>query len=437
MKQPKGWISRIRWQVAFFLFAGIVLIPSIRSTRSAALPTSTSTFTRLHQFALPAEPQDGTHPYGPLIEDSSGNLYGTTLSGGGSTGCGLGGCGMVFTLTSPARNERILHIFTGGTDGAVPAGGLIQDAAGNLYGTTAYGGGASACSFGCGTVFKVTTLGTETVLYSFAGGAADGAYPEASLIMDLAGNLYGTTFGGGSSACPGGCGVVFKLSPTGTETVLYSFTGDTDGANPIAGLIRDAAGNFYGTTLLRGTPGCTYSYGCGTVFELSPAGSLRVLHSFSGGADGGNPQGGVILDASGNLYGTTAGGGASTCSGGCGVVFKLSPAGTETVLYSFTGATDGANPNSGLIEDAAGTFYGTTFNGNSLAACRAGCGTVFELSSAGTETALYDFNGGANGANPNASLIQDAAGNLYGTASAAGIYAECPTGCGTVFKLTP
>jgi uncharacterized repeat protein (TIGR03803 family) len=192
----------------------------------------------------------------------------------------------------------------------------------------------------------------------------------------VAGNLYGTTISGGAS----GTGVVFKLSPAGTETVLYDFTGGADGAFPQGGLIRDAAGNLYGTTRSGGDTSACASQGCGVVFELircrsAPSGyDFRVLYTFTGGADGGNSQAGLVLDAGGNLYGTTAGGGSSACSGGCGVVFKLSPIGTETVLHSFTGGADGGIPAAGLTQDSAGNLYGTTFLGGA-----SGNGVVFKL----------------------------------------------------------
>ena len=248
---------------------------------------------------------DGSEPFAGLIADSSGNLYGTTQSGGAS-----GGHGVVFKL-SPSGTETVLHTFTGGSDGGIPRAGLIADTGGNLYGTTAGGGASNA-----GTVFKLSPSGTETVLYSFTG--SDGSGPFAGLIADSSGNLYGTTQSGGAS---GGHGVVFKLSPGGTETVLYSFTGGSDGGTPRAGLIADSSGNLYGTTQFGG-PGCG-GVGCGVVFKLSPSGTETVLYSFTG-SDGSGPFPGLIADSSGNLYGTTLSGGAS---GGHGVVFKLTGAG--------------------------------------------------------------------------------------------------------------
>jgi uncharacterized repeat protein (TIGR03803 family) len=225
-------------------------------------------------------------------------------------------------------------------------------------------------------VFKLSPTGAETVLHSFNG--ADGAVPDSGfLVLDKAGNLYGTTNGGGAH----NHGVVFKLSPTGTETVLHSFTEGADGAYPVAGLLRDAARNLYGTTDGGG------AHNQGVVFKLSPCDSgydFSVVHSFTGGADGGGPTGDLIQDAAGNLYGTTGSGGSSTCllgAGNCGVVFKLSPTGTETVLYSFIGGADGGGPYAGVIQDAVGNLYGTTPGGGAeSSACFVGtCGVVFRL----------------------------------------------------------
>jgi len=280
------------------------------------------------------------------------------------------------TSAAQTYTYTVLHEFKGyPTDGANPfQEHLIGDSAGNLYGTT-YSGGAS----GYGVVFKLDTTGTESVLYSFTGGA-DGASPYAALLQDSAGNLYGTATGGGIGGCiPNGCGVVFKLDTTGTETVLYSFTGGTDGGYPGAGLIQDAAGNLYSTTFDGGASGA------GVVFKLDTTGTETVLYSFTRGADGGGPKAGLIRDSAGNLYGTTASGGASSgCGGGCGVVFKLDTTGTETVLHSFTGGAGGAGPSGGLSQDSTGNLYGTAeydgvFSGDDCKVSFLGCGVVFKL----------------------------------------------------------
>jgi uncharacterized repeat protein (TIGR03803 family) len=256
----------------------------------------------------------------------------------------------VFQL-DPSGNPTVLYSFTGGSDGAYPEAGVIADVAGNLYGTTISGGANDA-----GTVFQLTPAGALNVLYSFTGGS-DGALPWAGMIADAPGNLYGTTYGGGAS----GQGTVFKLDPSGTLTVLYSFTGGND-ASPWAGLIADTAGNLYGTTEGGDGPG--------EVFQLTPSGTLTVLHSFTGGSDGAYPEAGVIADVAGNLYGTTWGGGA----GGQGTLFQLTPSDTLTVLHSFTGGSDGAWPGGDLLVDAAGNLYGTTTGGGA-----GGQGAVFEL----------------------------------------------------------
>jgi uncharacterized repeat protein (TIGR03803 family) len=238
-------------------------------------------------------------------------------------------------------NEVVVHNF-GGAGGVNPYAGVIRDPAGNLYGTTLDGGAANE-----GVVYKLDTTGHETVLYSFTGGA-DGAQPVAGVIRDSAGNLYGTTQYGGV-----GAGVVYKLDTAGHETVLYSFTGGADGAFPDASVIRDSAGNLYGTTLQGGI------VGTGSVYKLDTTGQETVLYSFKGGADGGYPNAGVIRDPAGNLYGTTPLSGAANA----GVVYKLDTRGQETVLYSFRGGADGGNPSAGVIRTSAGNLYGTAGGG--------------------------------------------------------------------------
>jgi uncharacterized repeat protein (TIGR03803 family) len=313
-----------------------------------------------------------------------------------------------------------------------------MDEAGNLYGTTYQGG-----TYGYGTVFKVGPDGTETVLYSFAG-QDDGSKPYGGLIMDEAGDLYGTTTGGGTSRY----GTVFKIAPNGTETVLHDFTGsqDGDGAGPEGSLILDEAGNLYGTTADGGWEGCMnqYNTGCGSVFKLAPDGTETVLYAFAGGRDGAIPEAGLTRDKAGNLYGTTSEGGGHGCQPyiGCGTVFRLAPDGTETVLYAFKGGKDGGVPFGGVIRDKAGYLYGTTMGGGGAGDFRAcednphGCGTVFKLAPDGTELVLLTFgNHKHDGIGPSAGLMKGADGELYGTASAGGILTDCGGGCGTVFRL--
>jgi len=409
--------------------SGIALAITLISAALIPQAALSQSFVVLHSFT---GGMDGDEPSGSLARDLNGNLFGTTASGGGSTAC-TGGCGTIFKV-DPTGNETILHSFNG-TDGSNPFS-VILDASGNLYGVTLFGGEPCPGFGTCGVVFKLDTSGNLTILHNFIGGA-DGSNPEASLVMDTKGNLYGTTLGGGEFCMEyGGCGVVFRVDRTGNETVLYNFCPNgwgkcTDGAFPQAGLIRDAAGNLYGTTSGGG------AHGVGTVFKLCPTGAETVLYSFAGGADGANPFAGLIRDEAGNLYGTTTGGGPS----GQGTVFKVDPAGSETVLYSFTGGTDGGYPEAGLIRDEKGNLYGTTFFGGlDSPFCSYFCGVVFKVDTTGLETVLYSFTGGADGLNPGAGLMLGKGGDLYGTTAYGGADSDpsCATGigCGVVFKLT-
>jgi uncharacterized repeat protein (TIGR03803 family) len=376
----------------------------------------TVTYTVLYTFT--GGPADGGPGPRLAFGDAAGNGYGTT--GGG----GAAGWGTVFKLDSRGR-ETAHYSFTGGADGGLPGSpvGLVRDSAGNLYGTTIYGGAGGCEQYGnptCGVVFKVNPSGTETVLHAFAG-SVDGGNPIGHLVRDAAGNLYGTTiFGGGFHS---GVGVVFKLDPTGKETVLYKFTGGNDGGNPHGGVTGDAVGNLYGTTLSGGASGN------GVVFKVDPTSKETVLYSFTGGTDGRFCEATLTRDTAENLYGTTLYGGAS----GNGVVFKVDLTGKETVLHSFSGGTDGANPSPGrLIRDAAGNLYGTTEYGGA-----SDNGVVYKLDPTGKETVLYSFTGGADGGLPADGLIRDKAGNLYGTTFQGGdLSCNPPTGCGTVFKIS-
>jgi len=300
------------------------------------------TETVLYSFCAQTKCADGETPYGGVIEDGNGNIFGTTYLGGSGAADGT-----VYRL-APDGTETVLHSFQGGSDGIIPDAALKADKKGNLFGTTASGGVHSI-----GTVFEVTPEGTETILHSFAGAPRDGAQTYSNLVADKQGNFYGTTYIGGTN----NSGVVFKLAPDGTETVLYSFcalSGCADGASPYPGLILDKAGNLYGTTNRGG------AYNSGTVFKFSSDGSESVLHSFAGGTDGDLPYGGLVADRKGDLYGMTWQGG----SAGDGTVFKVAPDGTEKVLHTFTGAAnDGAYPYDGLIAGKNGDLYGTTYGG--------------------------------------------------------------------------
>ncbi len=380
-------------------------------------------------YSFNPDVSDGYNPQAPLIADGAGNLYGTASEGG------VHNYGVLFKL-SPRQGggyaETALHSFGRGSDGRNPLGGLVFDHAGNLYGTSEYGG-----IHGGGTVFELSPNGsggwTETVLHNFGNGS-DGYYPFAGLIVDSGGNLYGTTEGGGVHSG----GTAFELSPRQgggyTETVLHSFGNGTDGYYPEAGLVLDAHGNLYGTTESGGTHSCSGG-ACGTVFELSPRQgggyTETVLHNFGNGTDGYFPYyGSLIFDGSGNLYGTTEQGGVH----GSGTAFELSPKQgggyTETVLHSFGNGTDGVDPEGGLIFDTSGNLYSTTIYGGIH-----NFGTVFELSprqgGGWTETVLRSFDG-PNGGYPTAGLIRDSAGNIYGTTYYDGTYYV-----GTVFELSP
>lgn len=345
-------------------------------------------------------------------------------------------------------SEVVLHTFAGGTsDGANPAGGLIADGAANMYGTTPAGG-----TFGAGTVYMLPSVTgtTDIVLYDFTGGT-DGGTPLSTLVMDASGNLWGTTEHGGnlSAPCTGGCGVVFELSPVGggayAETVVYTFSGLTDGGLPTAGLTLDSSGNFYGTASCGGSSSCTSSGGYGVVFEIS-SGAFSVLHTFTGTADGAAPVAPVTINGT-VLYGTTKfGGGAGTCSStGCGVAFALSLAtGSISVLHPFSGGADGGKPLGAVVlNPATSILYGTASCGGLTTNCAAGTsgsgnGVVFKVGATGTSFGiLHSFNG-ANGANPAAGMVfNNAKSLLYGTTEFGGVTTgSCaPAGCGVVFKM--
>ena len=337
-----------------------------------------------------------------------------------------------------AQKFKVLHTFDG-ANGNGPTGVLVRDAAGNLYGTTEAGGMGKCGTYGCGTVFKLNKNGKQVWLHSFD--ITDGEEPIEGLIRDAAGNLYGTASLGGNSQCSNGagCGVVFELDSRGQESVLYKFKKPATGYQPESVPARDSAGNLYGVTRDGGKKSV------GTVFKVDANGKETLLHSFTGGADGCTPVAGLILDASGNLYGATASGGLGVCDEGYGVVFKVDAAnGTLTVLYQFLPG-DGAYPGSVLLLDEAGNLYGTTEGGGSSSGCGSeGCGVVFELSpqtnGTWTEKVLYNFCSLSecnDGEEPkNGPLVRDSRGNLYGTTIFGGTSRNCNgRGCGTVFKL--
>ena len=340
--------------------------------------------TVLHYFTG----RDGARPFGNMASDGSGNLYGVTAAGGALTDCLNGtkpeGCGVIYKLNGGTGKLTVLYRFTGGPDGAGPDS-LIRDATGNLYGTTATGGMAGCGDyFSCGTIFKLDTTGKYTVLYTFTGGT-DGGFPFA-LVTDNAGNLYGTTNVGGLLTCNhdsgygAGCGTIFELTAAGNFKVLHAFGGkDGEEIQSNATLLLDNAGNLYSTTPFGGTPGCSGEPGCGLIYRLSSSGKETVLTTFGTGnfdAYGQNPYYGLTYDGSHNLYTTTTlGGDPFACSGGCGTVDQMDPAGFLTVLYTFEDNGDGKYPTY-LTSDSAGNLYGDTVGGGSYDAS----GTIFKIS---------------------------------------------------------
>jgi uncharacterized repeat protein (TIGR03803 family) len=384
---------------------------------AAALPVAGAWAKGYHVIYTFQNSKDGDEPHAGLIKDGEGNLYGTTFSGGNG---GFDGNGTVFKL-APDGTKTELYSFTGGTDGNYPGAPLIMDSSGNLFGTTQQGGDASCNMNGCGVVFEVTPDGTETVLYTFTGGD-DGGQPLGALLPDGNGGFYGTAYGAGANRL----GVVFDVSSAGTETVLHAFAGGSDGDGPASALIADKSGNLYGTTKLGG--GACSGFGCGTVFEVAPDGTETVLYAFTGGTDGGNPVAALMTDKSGNLYGTTEfGGDASGCGGtGCGTVFKLAPGGALSVLYTFTGGSDGGQPVANLIADSQGNLYGTTLFGGATG----GYGVVFRLSPDGKERVLHTFTNGDDGAYPWGALLKIGKDKFASTAAGGGA-----TDFGTVFRL--
>jgi uncharacterized repeat protein (TIGR03803 family) len=414
-------------------------------------------------------------PVSGLVMDANGNLYGTTLRGGVGT-CSEG-CGVVFKLTKNNQGGltySILHSFVGfASDGGAPFGAPIVDSAGNVYGTTTLGGKGD-----CGVVYRFSpTAGgkyKETILHSFNKFSTrndDGCNPESYLVSDAAGNLYGTTNTGGGggvngSFCDNGCGSVFKLAPKGdgtyTESVIHSFPGtkgNTDGRNPVGGLVFDSAGNLWGSTQGGG------SVGDGTVFELTPNSdgtyAESTLYSFTGASTGFFPNTDLVIDKAGNLYGTTVNGGLKLHD--AGVVFKITPRGggvvEESIIHAFfcnaIACHDGVTPFNGLTIDANGVLYGTVdLGGGGSNQCSTGtpalgCGIVYKLTPNAQgefmETILYRFKGFADGAEPlDDRVVLDANGNIFGTAAEGGNSTACPPdgpgspgGCGVVFEVTP
>ena len=395
---------------------------------AAAIASPAQTFTTLNSF-------DGTDGAGSkgLVQGMDGNFYGTTVLGGATNPCsandGAPGCGTVFQI-APTGVLTTLHSFSG-TDGAAPVAGLIQGSDGKFYGTTSLGG-----TNGAGTIFSIIPGGTPVTLYNFCSqtNCADGSNPAAALVQGKDGNFYGTTAGGSGARCPGDCGTVFKITPAGTLTTLYTFDG-TGGIGARAALVQGSDGNFYGTTIAGGNLGCGPSNpegDCGTIFKITPQGTLTSLYSFCGEAgcpDGFYPSR-LVQGADVDFYGTAAfGGNLVACDTlaypvyfSCGTVFKITPGGTLTTLHLFD-STDGGWPLSGVIQGTDGNFYGTTELGGAN-----GTGTIFKMTPAGTLITLYTFpsSGGVPGG-----LIQAASGMFYRTTPGDGETSDA----GTVFSF--
>jgi uncharacterized repeat protein (TIGR03803 family) len=404
-------MSKIKWATKA---CGVFLL---WATTAVALPAQT--FTTLHSFNGSTE---GNFPKDAPVQGTDGNLYGTVYGGG-----------TIFKIT-PGGALTILN----SADGS-PVGGLVQATNGDFYGTTDHGGTSNTCPKyfigGCGTVFKITPGGTVTTLLSFD--YTDGANSFAGLIQGTDGNLYGTTEEGGanSKTCEGysgnGCGTVFKITPGGTLTTLHSFDG-TDGAVVDAGLVQGSDGNFYGTTVRGGVPSDD-----GTVFTITANGSFATIYTFS--ANGIEPTGVLVQGTDGNYYGTTFIGGTHDY----GTIFKIRPSGELTTLHSFD-STDGAYPGGGVIRASDGNFYGTTVEGgaNGAECNESGCGTIFKMTPGGTLTTLYSFcqqvtNGVCtDGAEPAAGLVQATDGSFYGTTEFGGACTFYFEGCGTLFSLS-
>lgn len=405
------------------------------------------TFTMLDSFCPQPGPgcaDDGVYPMGGLVWGSDGNMYGTANAGGTNN------FGTVFKMTPSGVLSTLYSFCSQGrpcADGEGPAAGLARVANGDFYGTTQMGGGPG-CTYGCGTVFKITPDGQLTTLHQFCseGGCADGAAPSAALVQGADGYLYGTTAGGGinnGAVClqvsgTTGCGTVFRMGLDGSFKTLYTFctqSGCQDGAQPYAKLVQGAGGYFYGTTELGGAS----SYG-GTVFRMTPSGALTTLYSFcslAACADGQYPSSRLVWTPEGYFYGTTGGGGANAdqCENCGGTVFRITPAGTLSTLYSFCSldnCADGYGPYAGIVQGTDGNFYGGTSRGGAPGSN--GGGTLYKMSPGGKLETLYRFfcsKYGCLEGNAPGELLHDTDGNFYGTTGAGGA-----SGLGTAFKLS-
>jgi len=416
-------IAKLNWVVkasaVFLLWAGAAVVVSAQATGTAP---SAPNFQTLYNFPSPS---GGWAPT-DLVQGLDGELYGTTTLGGIITDESVNGSGIVFKITTTGVLTTLYSFCpqNGCTDGKEPLAGLIQAKDGSFYGTTLYGG-----SEGSGTAFKITASGTLTTLYRFCSGGLppcpDGEMPYVSLVQAADANFYGTTYSGGNSgSCQyGSCGTVFKMTPSGILTTLYRFcsqSGCTDGDNPRGILAQGLEGNFYGTTEGGG------ANGGGTIFKITPSGTLTTVYSFcsqNGCADGSVPYSGLALGADGHFYGTTFSGGED------GTAFKITPGGKLTTLDTFNG-TDASGPAAGLILGTDGNFYGTTVYGGAN-----DNGTIFQLTPSGTLTMLHSFNG-RDGETPYLGLVQGTDGSFYGATGEGGTNDCQGYSCGTIFRLS-
>jgi uncharacterized repeat protein (TIGR03803 family) len=386
------------------------------------------TFTTLTSFDI----SNGRQPQAPLVQGIDGNLYGTTSLGGANDG------GVVFKVSS-AGTQSVIYNFCFGdncSNGSEPHAGLVVGANGNLYGTTAVGGAycLGDLALGCGTVFEITPAGKLTTLYQFCANStncADGAYPEAPLVLAANGNFYGTTYQGGTNDL----GTVFEITPNGKLSTLYSFCSQKncpDGSYPVTGLVQGANGNLYGTTYDGGAINCSFfnnTYGCGTIFEITPAGKLTTLYNF--GRANGLLQQPLVQASNGKLYGTSLDGGTGGCKVGCGTVFEITTAGALSTLYNFCTqglnyCPDGAYPMATMVQATDGNLYGITTTGGT----GAGGGTIFAITPQGMLTTLYSTQN-LDGYQSEGGMVQATDGNFYGSMSGGGVNNQ-----GTIFSFS-